>query len=107
STSLAYTPVWQYQDTVTNTWYDISPSFTSNGGNKIEISGFDVFGAGYVNYLHSTVKFRVRNPSNTIFSDPVAFTLRLSSPHITGVIPTHLNCFEKNEGSIKIQFDRA
>lgn len=107
STSLALFTrprTWQYQDTLTNQWHDI-PSNLYYGINGLKVSGYDLFGDNFKNYLNSTIKFRVIYTNGSV-SDIVPFTLRLSSPHISSVTPTDLNCFERNEGSMKIQFDR-
>lgn len=98
---------WQYWNNAINDWADISASFTTDNGKGLKISGYDLFGDGYVSHLNDNINFRVRNNSSGNVSDPVTFTLRLSSPHIISVTPTHLNCYERNEGSVKINFDRA
>jgi SprB repeat len=75
---------------------------------KLYVSGVDIFGpVNYVNYLHKTILIRVRNTINNQVSSPVSFFHRLSAPHIVSVTPKDLNCFNQNDGSFKIQFDRA
>ena len=39
-------------------------------------------------------------------SNNIILTVRLSSPHINSLAPTNLNCYDRNEGSIKLKFDR-
>lgn len=95
--------LWQYKDIITNQWHDIPSSFYD--GTSLKISGYDLFGDNYVNYLNSTINFQAIY-SDGVATEMVPFTLRLSSPHISSVSKTDLNCFERNEGSIKIQFDR-
>ena len=105
---LNFSATWQYFDSVSNAWQDVPAGYASGTNKKtLTISGYNLYGNNYVNYLHSTINFRVRNSTGSIVSIPVNYTLRLSSPHITSVVPTNLNCFERHEGSMKINFDRA
>jgi hypothetical protein len=105
---LNFSATWQYYDSVSNNWQDVPSGFASGiNSNTLKISGFDLYGSNYVNYLHSTINFRVRNSTDAIHSAIVPYTLRLSSPHIVSVTPFDLNCFERHEGSMKIGFDRA
>lgn len=97
---------FQYHDPLTNTWYDVPQTFYKNG-ETLELSGYDLFGEGYKDRLHLTVNFRVNNFFLGVSPVASAFTLRLSSPHITSTSPTDLVCYERNDGAMKIQFDRA
>ncbi len=104
----AISAIWEYRDTVTQTWHPVPAGHTSGPkGSILEISAYDLFGNNYVNFLHSTVNFQVRSNNSSTYSSAVPFTVRLSSPHITSVTPTDLKCFERNDGSMKINFDRA
>ncbi|MCS3802075.1 hypothetical protein [Niastella sp. OAS944] len=107
--SFHFIPVqWQYQDTIdakTNTWRNV-PSNLKLNDTTLLVSGYDLFGDNYVSRLNSTINFRATGLLSSV-SEIGSFTLRLSSPHITGVTKTDLNCYERHEGTIKIQFDRA
>lgn len=103
----ATSAVWEYRDTQTQAWHPIPSSLTSGPkGSILEVSGVDLFGSNYVNLLHSTVSFHVRSNNSSTYSEIIPYTLRLSSPHIVNVTHTDLNCFERHEGTIKINFDR-
>lgn len=98
---------FQFQDPLTGIWHDVPQAFYKNS-ETLELSGYDLFGEGYIDRLNATVNIKV---SNTFFGfiqpQIAAFTLRLSSPHITSTTPNNLVCYERNDGSFKIQFDRA
>lgn len=106
ASNLSGTATWEYQDIFSETWHAI-PSDRSSGPNKsiLDVSGFDLFGNNYVDRLNTRVSFRV-NAGGT-YSSQIHYTLLLSSPHINSVIPVDLNCYERHEGSMKINFDRA
>lgn len=88
-------------------WHLIPNScYTTADGLTAAVSAYDLFGANYENFLNTTVRLKYGGLNGT-FLTPLSFTVRLSSPHITGITPTHLNCYERNEGAVKIQFDRA
>lgn len=106
ATNLTGAASWKYQDTYSSEWKSISSARTSGPNNSVlDISGFDLFGNNYVNHLNRRVSFKVT--SSGIESDDIEYTLLLSSPHITGVDSTDLNCYERHEGSMTINFDRA
>jgi hypothetical protein len=100
-------PVWQFLDPRDGAYKDISSVHTLEGGKLLKISGYDLLGPDYETYLHSTITFRVRSGNWSFISDVAPFTLRLSSPHITGVSSPNVECYGSNQGSMKINFDRA
>jgi len=96
---------WQYSPDGL-TWNTVPSGHTSGSYNELlNICGTDLFPTTYKNHLNSTIFFKVKYNSGS-YSDIVPFTLRLSSPHITGVSAVNLDCYERNEGSIKLKFDR-
>jgi hypothetical protein len=106
----AYEPGWQYSLFPFVDWQSIPPTLLPYGtrNEQLKLSGFSLLGPDYINHLNETVLMRdgAVGAFNINPSEPKAFILRLSSPHITSIVPTHLNCFERNEGSLKIKFDR-
>jgi hypothetical protein len=103
-----YHPSWQYTLFPFTTWLPVPVQATGSRGEQLQLSGYDLLGADYLNHLNETVFIRdaAVNTYNVTPSDTVAFILRLSSPHIKSITPAHLKCFEVNDGSLKIKFDR-
>jgi hypothetical protein len=107
TTSTNFFPTWQFKPTINSAWQTVPAGLTSGSrGEVLNVSGIDLFGSNYTTYLNSTIYFRVRNSGNTVFSEQVPFTLRLSSPHITNITTTNLICYDRNEGALKLKFDR-
>ncbi len=106
----SYHPSWQYSLFPFVDWQPLPSTLQPYGdrGEQLKLSGFSLLGNDYINHLNETVLMRdgAVGAFNINSSDPLVFILRLSSPHITSIAPTHLNCFERNEGSLKIKFDR-
>ena len=100
---------WQYYSLQDGgPWINIPSNLNLISGTnkeKLTISAVDLFGSNYAAYLNSNILIRAVLTNNAV-SAPVTFTIRLSSPHIKNVSPTHLNCYDRNEGSIKLKFDR-
>jgi hypothetical protein len=108
ATNVGGTAVWEYQDIFSQTWHAVPAGHTlGSDQSTLEISGFDLFGNGYTDRLNTRVSFRVKKSGTSTYSSEVHYTLLLSSPHITAVSPDDLNCYERHEGSMKINFDRA
>jgi SprB repeat len=105
-----YHPRWQYSLFPFTDWLSIPTTLIPTGtrGDRLKLSGYSLLGNDYINHLNETVLMRdgAVGAFNINPSEHKAFILRLSSPHITSIAPTHLNCFERNEGSLKIKFDR-
>jgi SprB repeat len=102
-----FTPVWEYRlPPYTGPFIPVPAGNTSGvRGEILTISGFKLLGANCMNYLNENVQIRIA-PVPYVASDITVLTLRLSSPHITNITPYHLNCYDRNEGSLKIKFDR-
>ncbi|MFT3681952.1 MAG: hypothetical protein QM791_16885 [Ferruginibacter sp.] len=117
-TDLSYAPVWQYKDPLTGNWINVPAQFIHDSyfdytgvqqesdNATVEISAKDLFGDDYADYLNETVLFRTTNTAGTVYSNVLAFTVRLSSPHILNIEPTNLSCNMSGDGALKINFDR-
>jgi SprB repeat len=105
-----YEPNWKYSLFPFTEWLPVPAALKfGNRQEGLNLSGYGLLGPDYINHLNETVKIKDSANSNdnyVIESAPANFILRLSSPHITAITPAHLNCFERNEGSLKIKFDR-
>jgi SprB repeat len=104
-----YIPTWKYSLFPFTDWVQVPPNVISGTRHEtLKLSGFALLNNDYINHLNETVLIKDANYTsfNVTESESKAFILRLSSPHITNITPTHLNCFERNEGSLKIKFDR-
>lgn len=101
--------LYHYQYSLDNTnWEDIDSSL--HNLHKLSISAKDLFGENYKQHLGKKIYFRVvsclengqyRSVSNSIF-----LTLTESAPHISSsqVFPT--KCFDSEDGSVLINFNR-
>ncbi len=107
-TPTLYFPSWQYSLFPFSSWQQVTVPASGTRGDELNLTGFSLLGPNYINHLNETVLIRdgAVGAFNVTSSEHAAFILRLSSPHITSIVPTHLNCFERNEGSLKIKFDR-
>jgi SprB repeat len=110
TSSYLYNPKWKYSLFPFIDWLPMPATVVPYGirNEQIRLSGFSLLGNDYLNHLNETILIRdgADNTFNLEPSESKAIILRLSSPHITNITPTHLNCFERNEGSLKIKFDR-
>ncbi|HEX9601120.1 MAG TPA: hypothetical protein VF985_06500, partial [Mariniflexile sp.] len=99
--------MWQYQTVANGTpspsgWLNM-PSST-NGQ-----SSFSILPSSFLSSNDIGKRLYIRtNTCNDLVSENVIFyDLRLSSPHISSVSATPVACFEDENGSIKVNFDRA
>jgi hypothetical protein len=105
---------WEYavydSSTPSQVFLPVPTTLYPNNSPTLNVSGVDLFGVtGYADQLHKTIFFRVINMQGGV-NDTSAISVffhRLSSPHITSVTPTNVTCFNENNGSLKINFDRS
>ena len=59
------------------------------------------------NKIGKRLYFRIKTCNDLVSENVIFYDLRLSSPHISSVNATAVACFEDENGSIKVNFDRA
>lgn len=103
-----YDGQWEYQAGSETTW-NLVPIYSYS--NILNVSGYDLFGEGYINHLNQTVKFRFAYRTSSTaayqYSNISVFTHRLSAPKITGFAVRDIGCWGDNTGSVKINFSRG
>ena len=98
---------WQYQTVATGTpssseWSNMSSS--TNGQSSFSIKPSTFLNTSQIG---KRVYFRIKTCNDLVSDNVIFYDLRPSSPHISSVSPTPVQCFEEENGSIKINFDRA
>lgn len=75
----------------------------------IQIDAKDLFGADNVIYRHgSKIPISLGSPPTTVWSaNTINLEVRISAPHIISVTPIQPICYGANNGSARVQFDRA
>ncbi len=97
---------WEYSIDAANNFLTIP-----NTGNSIsaDFSAYDIFGDSCVNYLGQTIYIRAKYSINAYdfgYTFITPMTIRLSSPHISSIVPTPVSCFGEANGSMRVKFDR-
>ena len=94
---------WQYFDGTT--WNDFPTAL--QGSPSVSFSGVDLYGGSFGNNFPSNTLIRINYGCGADFSGAITLKNSLSSPHIVSVTPTSNSCYKVDDGSMKIQFDRA
>lgn len=101
--------LYNYQYSLDNVnWINIDPSFSTL--NKLSVSGKDILGANYAQYVGQNIYFRVasclENGVYQAVSTPLVLTLLQSSPSILSATSTDNLCSYGETGTATINFSR-
>jgi len=94
---------WQYFDGTS--WNDFPLAL--QGSASVSFSGVDLYGGSFGTNFPSNTQIRINYGCGANYSNIITLKNSMSSPHIVSVTPFPNSCYKVDDGSMKVQFDRA